>query len=58
MNNKKIVIRTLGWGIIIFLTFMDFCFPEIFPQLTSGLGGLILISIGIILIFFDIKYAK
>ncbi|MEH7225006.1 hypothetical protein V7112_14450 [Bacillus sp. JJ1566] len=53
MKPKKI--NVLGWLIIIFLGISEFFFKEELSKITTGLGGLICVIIGLTLAFYKVK---
>ncbi|MGN7298269.1 hypothetical protein [Ferdinandcohnia sp. SAFN-114] len=48
-------INVLGWLIIIFLGISEFIFKEELSIITTGLGGLICLIIGLTLAFYKVK---
>jgi hypothetical protein len=48
-------INVLGWLIIIFLGICTFFFKEELSIITTGLGGLICVIIGLTLAFYKVK---
>ncbi|MEK5441263.1 hypothetical protein [Fredinandcohnia sp. FSL W7-1320] len=53
--NETQQINVLGWLIIIFLGISEFIFKEELSIITTGLGGLICLIIGLTLAFYKVK---
>ncbi|MEW9053486.1 MAG: hypothetical protein AB2392_20165 [Neobacillus sp.] len=55
---NKWILRSIGWAFIIFLTVVKYNFSSQFSFMTTGLGGLICMAIGLFLITYKIGSKK